>query len=117
MERERRSPKVWWFKKKERDSEEAAGRKRNTLWFLGDRAGAGRKAKLEERKERRRKKKQEKEEKKARERKISAQNTIPYREMAKDGTCRVKEHTYSRTIRFYDINYQLAQNEDKSAIF
>ena len=37
--------------------------------------------------------------------------------MAKDGTCRVKEHTYSRTIRFYDINYQLAQNEDKSAIF
>ena len=42
---------------------------------------------------------------------------LRYREMAKDGTCRVKEHTYSRTIRFYDINYQLAQNEDKSAIF
>ena len=57
------------------------------------------------------------ESKKAKEKKISAQNTIPYREMAKDGTCRVKEHTYSRTIRFYDINYQLAQNEDKSAIF
>ena len=57
------------------------------------------------------------EEKKTKEKKISAQNTIPYREMAKDGTCRVKEHTYSRTIRFYDINYQLAQNEDKSAIF
>ncbi len=24
---------------------------------------------------------------------------------------------YSKTIRFYDINYQLAQNEDKNAIF
>ncbi|NCB94478.1 MAG: PrgI family protein [Clostridia bacterium] len=37
--------------------------------------------------------------------------------MGKDGICRVKEHTYSKTIRFQDINYQLAQNEDKNAIF
>lgn len=48
---------------------------------------------------------------------ISAQNSIPYREMAKDGICRVQEKYYSKTIRFYDINYQLAQNEDKNAIF
>ncbi len=108
---------MWWFKKKEKNTEEDAGRKRNTLGVRGHQAGAGRKSRLEEAKERRRKKKKEKEEKKAKEKKISAQNTIPYREMAKDGTCRVKEHTYSRTIRFYDINYQLAQNEDKSAIF
>ena len=108
---------MWWFKKKENNIEEVAGSKKNTLGSRGYKAGAGRKARLEEEKERRRRKKKEKEEKKAKEKKISAQNTIPYREMAKDGTCRVKEHTYSRTIRFYDINYQLAQNEDKSAIF
>ncbi|MBE6002312.1 MAG: conjugal transfer protein TraE [Sarcina sp.] len=94
-----------------------AGSKKSTHGSRGDQTRAGRKAKLEEERERRRRKKKEKEEKKAKEKKISAQNTIPYREMAKDGTCRVKEHTYSRTIRFYDINYQLAQNEDKSAIF
>jgi hypothetical protein len=108
---------VWWFKKKEKYSEEMAGNKKSILGSRDGQAGAGRKTKLEEEKERRRRKKKEKEEKKAKEKKISAQNTIPYREMAKDGTCRVKEHTYSRTIRFYDINYQLAQNEDKSAIF
>ena len=108
---------MWWFKKKEENIEEMAGSKKSTHGSRGDQTRAGRKAKLEEERERRRRKKKEKEEKKAKEKKISAQNTIPYREMAKDGTCRVKEHTYSRTIRFYDINYQLAQNEDKSAIF
>ena len=51
------------------------------------------------------------------EKKISAQKTIRYKEMAKDGICRVQGKTYSKTIRFYDINYQLAQNEDKNAIF
>ena len=108
---------MWWFKKKEKYSEEMAGNKKSILGSRSYQARADRKEKLEEEKERRRRKKKEKEEKKATEKKISAQNTIPYREMAKDGTCRVKEHTYSRTIRFYDINYQLAQNEDKSAIF
>ena len=48
---------------------------------------------------------------------ISVQDTIAYKEMGKDGICRVADHVYSKTIRFYDINYQLAQNEDKSAIF
>ena len=48
---------------------------------------------------------------------ISVQDTIAYKEMGKDGICRVADHIYSKTIRFYDINYQLAQNEDKSAIF
>ena len=27
------------------------------------------------------------------------------------------EPAYSKTVRFYDINYQLAQNEDKNTIF
>ena len=33
--------------------------------------------------------------------------------MGRDGICRVQGKTYSKCIRFYDINYQLAQNEDK----
>ena len=55
--------------------------------------------------------------KKAKEKRLSAQKSIPYREMARDGICRVQDKYYSKTIRFYDINYQLAQNEDKNAIF
>ena len=54
---------------------------------------------------------------KQRRRVLSAQDTIPYREMAKDGICRVHDNLYSKTIRFFDLNYQLAQAEDKDAIF
>ena len=54
---------------------------------------------------------------KAEQKRLSAQQSIPYREMAKDGICRVQDKYYSKSIRFYDINYQLAQNEDKNAIF
>ena len=60
---------------------------------------------------------QKKADKKAEEKRLSAQKSIPYREMARDGICRVQDKYYSKTIRFYDINYQLAQNEDKNAIF
>lgn len=52
-----------------------------------------------------------------REKAVSAQQSIPYREMGRDGICRVRDGYYSKTIQFYDINYQLAQNEDKNAIF
>ena len=55
--------------------------------------------------------------KKRHEKSISAQDSIPYREMARDGICRVRDGYYSKTVQFYDINYQLAQNEDKNAIF
>ena len=48
---------------------------------------------------------------------ISTQDTIPYREMARDGICRVKRNVYSKTLQFYDINYKLAQDDDKAAIF
>lgn len=47
----------------------------------------------------------------------SAQETIPYERMYPDGICRVTDKLYTKTIRFQDINYQLAQNEDKTAIF
>ncbi len=47
----------------------------------------------------------------------TAQQTIPYREMCRDGICAVTDRYYTKQIRFYDINYQLAQNEDKNLIF
>ena len=34
-----------------------------------------------------------------------------------DGICRVSDSYYTKTIQFQDINYQLSQNEDKTAIF
>ena len=34
-----------------------------------------------------------------------------------DGICRVSPTHYTKTIQFQDINYQLNQNEDKTAIF
>ena len=48
---------------------------------------------------------------------ISAQQTIPYQRMYPDGVCRVDVNRYNKTIQFQDINYQLAQQEDKTAIF
>lgn len=48
---------------------------------------------------------------------MSAQQSIPYQWMYQDGMCRITDNYYSKTIEFQDINYQLAQNEDKEAIF
>ena len=56
-------------------------------------------------------------EKNQKEQRLTVQRSIPYLEMGRDGICRVEEHLYSKTVRFYDINYQLAQNEDKNTIF
>lgn len=47
----------------------------------------------------------------------TAQQSIPFQRMFEDGTCRVRSGYYTRTIQFQDINYQLAQQEDKTAIF
>ena len=47
----------------------------------------------------------------------SVQDTIAYQEMFKDGICRVTDRFYTKCIQFGDINYQLAQNEDKTAVF
>ena len=48
---------------------------------------------------------------------MSAQDTISYKEMRPDGICIVKDNYFTKTIQFYDINYQLARNEDKNIIF
>ena len=47
----------------------------------------------------------------------TAQQTIPYLTMYPDGICRVTETRYSKSLAFEDINYQLAQPDDKTAIF
>ena len=47
----------------------------------------------------------------------SAQDSIPFQRMFPDGICRVTDHYYTLTIQYQDINYQLAQQEDKTAIF
>ena len=48
---------------------------------------------------------------------LSAQDSIPYQRMFPDGICRVTDTFYTKTVQFQDINYQLSQNEDKTAIF
>ena len=47
----------------------------------------------------------------------TAQQTIPYLQMYPDGICRITEKKYSKSVVFEDINYQLAQADDKTAIF
>lgn len=47
----------------------------------------------------------------------TAQQSIPFQCMFPDGICRVSDRYYTKTIQYQDINYQLAQQEDKTAIF
>ena len=47
----------------------------------------------------------------------TAQQSIPLQRMFEDGTCRVRSNYYTRTIQYQDINYQLSEQEDKTAIF
>ena len=47
----------------------------------------------------------------------TAQATIPYDRIWPDGICLANGKFYTKTLQFQDINYQLAQNEDKTAIF
>ena len=47
----------------------------------------------------------------------SAQDTLPFLQMYPDGLCRLDATTWSRCIEFEDVNYQLAQPDDQTAIF
>ena len=47
----------------------------------------------------------------------SAQQSIAYEQMFRDGICRVDHTHYTKTISFEDINYRLEQNEQKSSLF
>ncbi len=48
---------------------------------------------------------------------MSAQDTIPIRQMRKDGLCKLDNGTYSKTIQYEDINYQLTHIDTKNAIY
>jgi len=47
----------------------------------------------------------------------SAQESIPYIQMFPDGICKVTQNRYSKTIGFDDINYFLAEKDEKNSIF
>lgn len=47
----------------------------------------------------------------------TAQQTIPYIEMLRDGICKVQEGFYTKTIEYEDINYSVASSDDQAAIF
>ena len=47
----------------------------------------------------------------------TVQQSIPFERMFRDGICRVESNFYTKTICFQDINYQLAQHEDRKEIF
>lgn len=47
----------------------------------------------------------------------SAQESITFERMFPSGICREEGDFYSKTIQFQDINYKLAQEEDKTTIF
>lgn len=47
----------------------------------------------------------------------SAQDSIPFEVMYQDGICKLGEKSYSTCIEFEDVNYQLANADDKTAVF
>lgn len=47
----------------------------------------------------------------------SAQKSIPFLEMYKNGVCHVEDNFYTKSIAFNDINYQLAPPDDQQLIF
>ena len=47
----------------------------------------------------------------------TAQDTLPFRQMFPDGLCKLDDNTWSKCIEFEDVNYQLAQPDQQTAIF
>ena len=48
---------------------------------------------------------------------LSAQQTIPYLVMHRDGVCQLPGGLYTKTVEYEDINYSVASTEDQTAIF
>lgn len=46
----------------------------------------------------------------------TAQKTIPFKKMYRDGICQVTPAFYTKMVEFYDINYDLLEIEDKGEI-
>lgn len=49
--------------------------------------------------------------------KITPQDTLPYKRMMKDGICQTEKNKFNKTIRFFDINYRLMEEDDQESIF
>lgn len=49
--------------------------------------------------------------------KSATQTIIPYIEILKDGICCLEDNRFSRTIEFFDTNYEIAVFDEKSSIF
>ena len=47
----------------------------------------------------------------------TAQDTLPFRQMYPDGLCKLDDNTWSKCVEFEDVNYQLAQPDQQTAIF
>ncbi len=47
----------------------------------------------------------------------TSSDTISYKRMLKDGICQIDKKKFSKTIRFFDINYRLMAEEDQESIF
>ena len=54
---------------------------------------------------------------KAKNKSLSAQQTIPYMVMHPDGVCQLPGGIYTKTVEYEDINYSVASTEDQTAIF
>ena len=46
----------------------------------------------------------------------TAQETIPYLRMYQDGICQLDEIHYSKTVQYFDINYELSHHDEKLAV-
>jgi len=46
----------------------------------------------------------------------TAQKSITFQKMYRDGICQVKHHVYSKMVEFYDINYKLLEEEEQGDI-
>lgn len=46
----------------------------------------------------------------------TAQKTITFEKMYKDGICKVSDKHYTKMVEFYDINYDLLEIEDQGTI-
>lgn len=53
---------------------------------------------------------------KEQEKPTTAQNTITFKKMFRDGICQVTSDFYTKMVEFYDINYDLLEIEDQGEI-
>ena len=48
---------------------------------------------------------------------VTTQETFNFEKMYSNGVIQIDENTFSKSIRFSDVGYQLSKDEDKTRIF